>query len=73
MASENTELHQTLGAIQSDIRHILQSTQSLNSSISVLERRIVVVEKFNVRVTTYGSLVGLVLAALVSASVRTFF
>ncbi len=73
MSSESIELHQTLGAIQSDIRHILQSTQNLNSSISVLERRITVVESFNVRVKTYGSLVGLVLAALVSASVSTIF
>ncbi len=73
MVSEHTELHQTLGAIQSDIRHILKETQSLNANLSMLEIRMLAVEKFNVRVATYGSLVGLVLAALVTVSVRAIF
>ncbi len=63
---KDNEVHHMLGAIQSDVRHVLSSVNGLSGRLDNLERRITAVEKFNVRVLTIGSLVGVVLAAFFS-------
>ncbi len=63
---KDTEVHHMLGAIQSDVRHVLTSVNGLTARLDSLEKRITAVEKFNVRVLTLASIIGVVLTAFFS-------
>lgn len=71
MPTDN-ELHHMLGAIQSDVRHVLTSVNSVTARLDNLEKRTTAVEKFNVRVLTLASILGAILAAFLSGVTKKF-
>ncbi len=74
MSSDNDkELHHMLGVIQSDVRHVLTSINSIQSRMDGVEKRVTAIEKFNVRVITLASFVGIAVAAFISGTVRQLF
>ncbi len=74
MSTDNDkELHHMLGVIQSDVRHVLTSINSIQSRMDSLEKRVTAVEKFNIRVITLASFAGIALAAFVSGTVEKLF
>ena len=73
MASDNEkEIHHMLGSIQSDVKHVLTTVTLLTGRIDGLEKRITAVEKFNVRVLTITTFIGVGIAAFLSGIVKKF-
>ncbi len=72
-ADNDKELHHMLGVIQSDVRHVLTSINSIQSRMDGVEKRVTAIEKFNVRVITLASFVGIAVAAFISGTVRQLF